>query len=325
MFRIPALAIAALLTGSVQAQNPHPVNPEGQRLFVENCSACHGADAKGGRAPNLTSGKWQHGSTAPEIARNIHDGIGGTGMPPFPLPGNQPRVIADWLLSVTRGSDEAATGDAAAGRGVFFGSAGCSGCHAVSGAGHGFAPDLSGIGEQRSAADLTRAILQPRENPSGGNTGAEVRAYDGKTIRGLVVMENSFSLYLRERDEQLHLLAKSDIRDRKDLKTLMPKIALTAKQVTDLVAFLKQPEGVEPDLSTWQPASDFNVTWDRLKNSAAEPQNWLHYWGDLQGNHFSGLKSVTPANVSKLAAQWFERRGHPTGGRWPDVRHRPAR
>jgi PQQ-dependent dehydrogenase (methanol/ethanol family) len=309
MSRMPVLVVAALLTGSVFAQNPHPAAtpdaaPDGQKLFVDNCSACHGADARGGRAPDLTSGKWQHGSTAAEIARNIHDGIGGTGMPAFPLQGNQTRVIADWLLSVTRGSDEQATGDVATGRGVFFGAGGCSGCHAVNGSGRGFAPDLSGIGQQRSVADLTRAITQPGENPRGGNKGAEVQTTEGKTIRGAIVMENTFSLYLREQDEKLHLIAKSDIRSRKDLKTLMPKIALSTKQVTDLVAFLKAPSGVEPDLSAWKPSADFNVTWDRLRNSSAEPQNWLHYWGDLQGTHFSGLKSITPANVSKLAAQW---------------------
>ena len=39
-------------------------------------------------------------------------------------------------------------------------------------------------------------------------------------------------------------------------------------------------------------------------NACAEPQNWLHYWGDLQGTHYSALKSITTANVTKLAAQW---------------------
>ena len=296
VFAVPALA-----------QNPHPASQDmtpGQRLFVDNCSTCHGADAKGARGPDLTSGKWLHGSSAAEIARNIHDGIAGTGMPAVPLPDNQPRLIADWLLAITRGSDEQATGDVNAGRAVFFGAGGCSGCHAVQGAGRGFGPDLTAIGQQRSVADLTRAITQPGENARGGNRGAEVKTADGKTVRGAIVMENSFSLYLRDRAEKLYLLSKAEIRSRQDVKSLMPKIALEPKQVNDLVAFLKQPSGVEHDLSVWKPADDFNVTWDRLKNSAAEPRNWLHYWGDLQGTHYSGLQAITPANVSKLAAQW---------------------
>jgi PQQ-dependent dehydrogenase (methanol/ethanol family) len=288
------------------AQNPHGGNDlaEGQKLFVANCSACHGADARGGRAPDLTSGKWQHGSSSAEIARNIHDGIAGTGMPAFPLPGNQTALIAEWILSVNRGSDEKATGDAAAGRGLFFGSAGCAGCHAVAGVGHSFGPDLSSIGGQRSVSDLKRAIVQPSQNPRGGNQGAEVQTKDGRQIRGAIVFENTFSLYLRDRQEKLYLLSKNEIRSRAEVKSLMPKIALDAKQVDDLVAFLKEPTGVTADLSKWTPAADFNVTWDRLKNAAAEPQNWLHYWGDLQGTHFSPLKQITPANVEKLAAKW---------------------
>jgi PQQ-dependent dehydrogenase (methanol/ethanol family) len=292
---------------SAFAQNPHPAGSdlaEGQRLFVANCSTCHGADAKGARGPDLTSGKWKHGSAASDIARNIHDGIPGTEMPAVPLPGNQPAVIAEWLLSVTRGSDEKATGNPEAGRALFLGSGGCAGCHAMKGSGHSFGPDLSSIGEQRSVRDLGRAISDPGDNPRGGNKGADVQTADGRKIRGAIIFENSFSLYLRDREEKVYLLSKSDIRSRTDVKSLMPKMALEPKQVDDLVAFLKQPTAIEKDLSVWQPPADFNVTWDRLKNSGAEPQNWLHYWGDLQGNHYSQLKAVTPANVSKLAAQW---------------------
>ena len=38
--------------------------------------------------------------------------------------------------------------------------------------------------------------------------------------------------------------------------------------------------------------------------SSAEPHNWLTYWGDLAGRHYSGLKQLTPANVSSLKSQW---------------------
>src|SRR5258707_1122485 len=123
---MPRCALTVLLYGLIAvpaiAQNPHASDmAEGQRLFVANCSTCHGADAKGARGPDLTSGKWQHGSAASEIARNIRDGIAGTGMPAVPLPGNQPSLIADWLLSITSGSEEKATGDVNAGRALFSG------------------------------------------------------------------------------------------------------------------------------------------------------------------------------------------------------------
>ena len=38
-------------------------------------------------------------------------------------------------------------------------------------------------------------------------------------------------------------------------------------------------------------------TYERLVNATAEPQNWLHYWGNFQGTHYSGLKEITASNV----------------------------
>jgi PQQ-dependent dehydrogenase (methanol/ethanol family) len=295
-----------LLALSVFAQSP-----EGQRLFVANCSTCHGADAKGARGPDLTSGSFRYGSSAAEIARNIHDGIPGTGMPAFPLPGEQPREIAEWLLSLTRGADVAVTGDASKGRTLFFGAGTCSTCHSIGGAGKGFAPDLSSIGERRSAADLTRQIVHPGENPRGGDKAVEAVTTGGERIGGLIIAENTFSLVVRDRDERLHLLRKDAIRQRRNVKTLMPRLDLAPRDVDDLVAFLKHPEVPAPDLSVWNPAPDFNVTAERLRNASSEPRNWLHYWGDLKGTHFSGLKSITSANATKLAAQWTFQFGGP--------------
>ena len=131
MFRTASLCCA--LTASCAliavfpalAQNPHSQTPdlaEGARLFASNCTVCHGADAKGGRGPSLVSGKWKHGSSAAEIAKNIHDGIPGTEMPAFPLPGDQTRSVAEWLLSLNRGSDDGSPA-MQPGAEVFFGAA----------------------------------------------------------------------------------------------------------------------------------------------------------------------------------------------------------
>lgn len=46
------------------------------------------------------------------------------------------------------------------------------------------------------------------------------------------------------------------------------------------------------------------VAFERLVNSDAEPQNWMHYWGNYQGTHYSALKEITPANVSHLETKW---------------------
>jgi len=46
------------------------------------------------------------------------------------------------------------------------------------------------------------------------------------------------------------------------------------------------------------------VTFERLVNSAKEPQNWMTYSGDYSGKRFSGLDQINVANVRTMAAKW---------------------
>ena len=46
------------------------------------------------------------------------------------------------------------------------------------------------------------------------------------------------------------------------------------------------------------------VTFDRLLNSAKEPQNWMTYSGDYLGRRFSALDQVNTTNVRTLTAKW---------------------
>jgi cytochrome c oxidase cbb3-type subunit 3 len=57
----------------------------GRRLFVDNCAACHGSDARGMPAlgaPHLLDDDWLYGGDAKAILASILDGRRGT-MPPF--------------------------------------------------------------------------------------------------------------------------------------------------------------------------------------------------------------------------------------------------
>jgi len=52
------------------------------------------------------------------------------------------------------------------------------------------------------------------------------------------------------------------------------------------------------------------VTYDRLKKSDSEPQNWLIYGGNYGSQRFSGLKEITPKNVASLRMAWgYQLRG----------------
>jgi alcohol dehydrogenase (cytochrome c) len=197
------------------------------------------------------------------------------------------------------GAEEPVTGDAKAGQQVFLGAGGCTGCHMLKGQGGRFGPDLTNTGKERGVKDLRKSL----GDFSGHIPAIDVQLKNGNKIHAVVVREDTFSLDVRDQQEKLHLLRKQDIQGRTASKQ-MSTTSLTGKQVDDVIAFLKQPVGFDPAPVQWQPARDFNVSYARIKNSAAEPQNWLSYWGDLRGTHYSGLKSITPSNVANLAARW---------------------
>ena len=50
--------------------------------------------------------------------------------------------------------------------------------------------------------------------------------------------------------------------------------------------------------------SDAQVTFERLVNSAKEPQNWMTYSGDYSGKRFSALDQINAANAHNLQAKW---------------------
>jgi alcohol dehydrogenase (cytochrome c) len=51
------------------------------------------------------------------------------------------------------------------------------------------------------------------------------------------------------------------------------------------------------------------VTFDRLLNSAREPQNWLTYSGDYSGRRHSSLDQINIKNVASLSAKWVYQTG----------------
>ena len=89
-------------------------------------------------------------------------------------------------------------------------------------------------------------------------------------------------------------------------KSLMPgdfAQRLSEPEIQSLVAYLRTRTG--RDLTkTIQAEIPGGVTYDRILKAAAEPQNWLTYWGDYRGRHYSALKQVDASNVGQLQARW---------------------
>jgi cytochrome c oxidase cbb3-type subunit 3 len=76
----------------------------GQRLFLNNCAACHGSDAKGSKSfPNLTDGDWIHGGSPEKIIETVTLGRRGQ-MPPMGAAVGSPeevRQVANYVLSLS--------------------------------------------------------------------------------------------------------------------------------------------------------------------------------------------------------------------------------
>ncbi len=304
MFRSASVAVFSV--SILAAQHAAVVDVSaGQKLFQKNCSSCHGANAKGGRGPDLSAGKWRWGGSDDAILKNILQGIPGTQMPAVPMPSSEGELIVAYLRSLERGApEEPLKGDPAAGRKLFFGSAKCVQCHMFEGRGGRLGPDLSSIRFERKASQLQEAIADPDKSLRPNYETVEVRLPSGQILRGAKKNEDTFSIQLMDEHEKLHMLLKRNVTEIKaPRKSLMPATDMTGAELDNVIAFLKNP-GPEPAPPEWKPAADLNVTYARLKNASAEPQNWLTYWGNYQGTHYSRLASITPANASKLSAQW---------------------
>jgi PQQ-dependent dehydrogenase (methanol/ethanol family) len=278
----------------------------GQKLFQKSCTSCHGENAKGGRGPDLTTGQWRWGSSDDAILKNIVQGIPSTQMPAFPMSSSDGESIVAYLHSLhINAPEEKLRGDPAAGRSLFFGSAKCSQCHMFGGRGGRLGPDLSSIRNERKASELQEAIVNPDKSLRRNYETVEVRLPSGQILRGAKKNEDTFSIQIMDGKERLHMLLKQDLKEIKSpRKSLMPAIDLSAAELDNVIAFLKNPGDGEAPLPEWKPSADLNVTYARLKNARSEPRNWLTYWGDYQGTHYSRLNSITPLNAASLKAQW---------------------
>jgi cytochrome c oxidase cbb3-type subunit III len=130
----------------------------GERLFINNCAACHGSDGRGSKGfPNLTDGDWLYGGSLEKVKETIVQGRNGM-MPPMAAAvgsAEDVRNVANYVLSLSGSPHNAAA--ATAGQAKF---AACEACHGADGKGNQAlgAPNLSdkiwlhGFGEEAVVA-----------------------------------------------------------------------------------------------------------------------------------------------------------------------------
>ncbi|QNE01039.1 cytochrome-c oxidase, cbb3-type subunit III [Vibrio vulnificus] len=135
----------------------------GQRLFLQNCSQCHGSDARGQKGfPNLTDTAWLYGGEPQAIVTTIMHGRIGQ-MPAWKDALGEQGVeeVVSYVLSLS--GRKVNTREAEAGKARFVV---CAACHGTDGKGNPAvgAPDLTDkdwlFGDSR--ADITETVMNGR-------------------------------------------------------------------------------------------------------------------------------------------------------------------
>jgi cytochrome c oxidase cbb3-type subunit III len=106
----------------------------GERLFMNNCSQCHGSDARGSKGfPNLTDGDWLHGGSPEKIKETLTNGRIGQ-MPPMAAAVGTPddvKNVAHYVLSLSNSEHD--VNRAKLGKEKF---GVCAACHGADGKGN---------------------------------------------------------------------------------------------------------------------------------------------------------------------------------------------
>lgn len=261
------LALGSQLRG--QEKNPYAGDAKiaklGEYQFRLNCAFCHGLGARGGgRGPDLTRAK-RHGSSDAEIFHNIHDGIAGTAMPAATNGGigvgmsdEEIWQVVTYIRSLEVKAPAQPAGNAAHGKQLFNGAAGCSTCHMIEGKGGRLGPDLTSVGASRSTEYLVESLRDPSRRLAQGifeamkefpqeYVSVSVVTSDGTQLSGIVLNEDQFTLQMLDTREQLHLFEKDKLRTlEKRRESAMPVYepkTLSEKDLLDLIAYLQTVGG----------------------------------------------------------------------------------
>lgn len=204
--------------GGRNSQKDAAAAERGKAVFAQNCAVCHGADATGGRGPDLIrSTLVRHDKNGDQIIPVVTQGRPDRGMPAFSLtsdqlsdllaffhaqldlfdlhtrvPGGYPNDIPEERLT---------TGNVEAGKAFFNGPGGCAKCHSPTG-------DLAGIAKKYNPPDLETRMLYP----SGVPQTAVVTLPSGQQFEGTVLLNDGFNVAIQGKDGWYHSWPRSALK-----------------------------------------------------------------------------------------------------------------
>ncbi len=219
----------------------------GRAAFQRVCTTCHGADTA--TQMRLSTADWEgvisrmanQGANIKDAdARVIVEYLAQHFGPDAPRTANAKQSSAE--PASTRTTQPAEIPSSAPPPDIaLLKSNGCLSCHWAEGQGGYTAPDLSNIGDSRTADELKIAILSPDQEVLPENRLVKVVTQQGDTLNGKLLNQNAFTIQFIDAKGRLWSLAKSDLRECTILtKGLMPsyKDKLTDAQIDALVQLL---------------------------------------------------------------------------------------
>lgn len=246
-FAMLSLAAAALSGAQdVPQQNPLESDPAaikaGMGMFRVRCADCHGMDARGIRAPDLSQ-VWATGRTDEGLFRTLRNGIPGTEMPAVSTWTTDDEVwkILAYLRTLAAPVPaDPPRGNAQNGERLFR--IHCASCHWADGHGGRLGPDLSRIGVSRTRAALTRQIRGAVEGFKDGYAPVTLTTTDGEEIHGVKKNEDLFSVQIMDTRERIQGYLREDMREvSNDTRSAMPVFGidrLNESDLDDLLAYL---------------------------------------------------------------------------------------
>jgi putative heme-binding domain-containing protein len=212
----------------------------GRKLYAGRCGHCHGQNGEGGRGAVLNTARLRHGNSDRDLFRVIRFGI-----PNSEMPGSFVAAEADiWRMAAYvkqlggRATAETVSGDPAAGAAVYAKN-GCARCHTIGTEGGMLGPDLSDLGAKRAIHHIRTSIVSPNGDIPLDYRSVEVTTSAGKSISGIHLNEDEYSVHLRDFNGDLLSFRKSELKEvRLPNRSLMPAYNLPAADLENLVAYL---------------------------------------------------------------------------------------
>ena len=239
----------------------HQASEAAKPLYAANCTACHGADARGTpQGPNLVRSlvvlRDRYGSTLGPFLRASH--------PPVSLPGKAgaptasafegltsrevlllAHYLRDRVNDTLRGAPmfkpgNVLTGDPKAGAEYFQGEGGCAQCHSPAG-------DLAGVGKRLEPVALQQRFLFPhtarRQGPDAKVVTVTVTTQAGQTLAGELDRIDDFNVSFRDAAGTYHSVRRTPGTRVVKTDPFAAHVALlsriTDKNIHDVVAYLE--------------------------------------------------------------------------------------